>query len=277
MPGRKAAPTGCDPVEAARSQIPPQRESRSMIQPIDPIARIKSGDKLLTPGEVALFMRVDPKAVTRWAKAGKLVAVETLGGHRRYWESDVRAVLMNRLQRRPVEHVAAGMTVMYCGEPVTVIGVCGEYPRTVRLDLVDGYICAQIGESVAIVIGKHGQPVTAPPLTAEQALTRGVRLPVPQHVSGLAMPWLTAITTLPRLHWSLLESGDLSGQAHVAHRAYAARRTAVEKWAAFLGTPTHLMRPQSIHLETAGYYLGAYVRVWAQIRDLEPSMKAVAA
>ena len=38
---------------------------------------------LLTPGEVAVLFRVDPKTVTRWAQAGKLSAVRTLGGHRR--------------------------------------------------------------------------------------------------------------------------------------------------------------------------------------------------
>ena len=42
------------------------------------------GDELLTPSEVAALFRVDPKTVTRWAKAGKLTSIRTLGGHRRY-------------------------------------------------------------------------------------------------------------------------------------------------------------------------------------------------
>lgn len=50
-------------------------------------------DGLLTPGEVAALFRVDPKTVTRWAKAGKLEAIRTLGGHRRFRESEVRAHL----------------------------------------------------------------------------------------------------------------------------------------------------------------------------------------
>ncbi|MGH3423912.1 MAG: BldC family transcriptional regulator [Nocardioidaceae bacterium] len=50
-------------------------------------------DRLLTPGEVARLFRVDPKTVTRWANAGKLPSVRTLGGHRRFHESDVRALL----------------------------------------------------------------------------------------------------------------------------------------------------------------------------------------
>jgi excisionase family DNA binding protein len=53
----------------------------------------KSGEKLLTPAEVAALFRVDPKTVTRWAKAGKLSSIRTLGGHRRYWENEVRGLL----------------------------------------------------------------------------------------------------------------------------------------------------------------------------------------
>ena len=48
---------------------------------------------LLTPAEVAALFRVDPKTVTRWAKAGKLTSIRTLGGHRRYKDSEVKALL----------------------------------------------------------------------------------------------------------------------------------------------------------------------------------------
>jgi len=48
---------------------------------------------LLTPAEVAKMFRVDPKTVTRWAKAGKLTAIRTVGGHRRYRRSEVQALL----------------------------------------------------------------------------------------------------------------------------------------------------------------------------------------
>jgi len=50
-------------------------------------------ETLLTPAEVAEMFRVDPKTVTRWAKAGKLTSIRTLGGHRRYREAEVRALL----------------------------------------------------------------------------------------------------------------------------------------------------------------------------------------
>ncbi len=48
---------------------------------------------LLTPSEVADLFGVGPKTVARWSKAGKLPAQLTVGGHRRYRESDVRALL----------------------------------------------------------------------------------------------------------------------------------------------------------------------------------------
>lgn len=50
-------------------------------------------DRLLTPGEVAALFRVDPKTVTRWAAAGKIARIRTPGGHSRFRESEVRALL----------------------------------------------------------------------------------------------------------------------------------------------------------------------------------------
>lgn len=49
-------------------------------------------DALLTPAEVASMFRVTPKTVTRWAEAGKLPVVRTLGGHRRFPARDVLAL-----------------------------------------------------------------------------------------------------------------------------------------------------------------------------------------
>ncbi|QWC85963.1 BldC family transcriptional regulator [Nocardioidaceae bacterium] len=56
-------------------------------------SRPSETEALLTPAEVAAMFRVDPKTVTRWAKAGKLSSIRTLGGHRRYRESEVRKLL----------------------------------------------------------------------------------------------------------------------------------------------------------------------------------------
>ncbi len=55
--------------------------------------RPREQEVLLTPAEVAALFRVDPKTVTRWAKAGKLTAFRTLGGHRRYRQSEVQSLL----------------------------------------------------------------------------------------------------------------------------------------------------------------------------------------
>ena len=65
-------------------------------------ARPSESEALLTPAEVAAMFRVDPKTVTRWAKAGKLSSIRTLGGHRRYRESEVRELLAGMMptQRR---------------------------------------------------------------------------------------------------------------------------------------------------------------------------------
>lgn len=72
-------------------------------------------ERLLTPAETAAIWRVDVKTVSRWAKAGKLPAIRTLGGHRRYRESDVQA-LLNGMDTRPgavtvtcaARHILAG-------------------------------------------------------------------------------------------------------------------------------------------------------------------------
>ena len=50
-------------------------------------------ETLLTPSEVAAMFRVNPKTVTRWARAGKISAIRTLGGHRRFRASEIRQFL----------------------------------------------------------------------------------------------------------------------------------------------------------------------------------------
>ena len=65
-------------------------------------------ESLLTPAEVAALYRVDPKTVTRWAKAGRLTSIRTPGGHRRYRETEVRA-LMKSSQEDPLSAPAAAL------------------------------------------------------------------------------------------------------------------------------------------------------------------------
>ena len=52
--------------------------------------------QLLTPSEVAALFRVDPKTVSRWAATGKLSAVRTLGGHRRFRADEVYGLLQGQ-------------------------------------------------------------------------------------------------------------------------------------------------------------------------------------
>ena len=53
-------------------------------------------DRLLTTHQVAEMFRVDPKTVARWASNGWIGSIRTPGGHRRFRESEVRALLAER-------------------------------------------------------------------------------------------------------------------------------------------------------------------------------------
>ena len=46
-------------------------------------------DPLLTPAEVAAMFGVSPKTISRWSRRGKITAVLTLGGHRRFRASEI--------------------------------------------------------------------------------------------------------------------------------------------------------------------------------------------
>jgi excisionase family DNA binding protein len=63
-------------------------------------AKMPEAEPLLTSAEVATIFRVDPKTVTRWAKAGKITSIRTLGGHRRYRDTEIRALLAGIPQSR---------------------------------------------------------------------------------------------------------------------------------------------------------------------------------
>ena len=66
-----------------------------------------NNERLLTPGEVASLFRVDPKTVTRWAASGRITSIRTPGGHRRFRESEVRALLRGDHEVAPQGHPAA--------------------------------------------------------------------------------------------------------------------------------------------------------------------------
>jgi excisionase family DNA binding protein len=60
-----------------------------------PVASQSSGstERYLRGAEVAELLQVSAKTVARWAKDGKLPYMRTLGGHRRYPEPSIRALV----------------------------------------------------------------------------------------------------------------------------------------------------------------------------------------
>ena len=49
--------------------------------------------RYLRTAQVAELLHVSPKTVSRWAQEGRLPYLRTLGGHRRYPEREIRALL----------------------------------------------------------------------------------------------------------------------------------------------------------------------------------------
>jgi excisionase family DNA binding protein len=57
----------------------------------------------LRAAEVAELLHVTPKTVSRWAHEGKLPCLRTLGGHRRYPEREIRALIERLSVQEPVQ------------------------------------------------------------------------------------------------------------------------------------------------------------------------------
>jgi excisionase family DNA binding protein len=68
-------------------------ECHEPLKGLNTMAEATPRDDLLTPAEVAALFRVNPKTVTRWARAGKITAIRTLGGHRRFRASEIKRCL----------------------------------------------------------------------------------------------------------------------------------------------------------------------------------------
>jgi excisionase family DNA binding protein len=49
--------------------------------------------RYLRTAQVAELLHVAPKTVSRWAQEGRLPYLRTLGGHRRYPDAEIRALL----------------------------------------------------------------------------------------------------------------------------------------------------------------------------------------
>jgi excisionase family DNA binding protein len=57
-------------------------------------------DRLLTPAEAAAELGVGVRALSVWESAGKIPAVKTPGGHRRYRPADVARLKRKRERAR---------------------------------------------------------------------------------------------------------------------------------------------------------------------------------
>ena len=54
-------------------------------------------EQLLRPGQVAALFQVSRRTIGDWARAGKLDAIITPGGHRRFRATQVRALLESQM------------------------------------------------------------------------------------------------------------------------------------------------------------------------------------
>jgi excisionase family DNA binding protein len=77
--------------------------------------------EMLSPAEVAQVFRVDPKTVTRWAKAGKLTWTKTLGGQRRYYKAEVDALLNGHATDDSDEAHDGPMAVPYAEDGAVIL------------------------------------------------------------------------------------------------------------------------------------------------------------
>ena len=77
-----SAPRAPDPFAGHRAVSPCWRPpARKVLRPeLESPVIVQNPERLLTPGEVALLFRVDPKTVTRWASAGRIGSIRTPGG-----------------------------------------------------------------------------------------------------------------------------------------------------------------------------------------------------
>lgn len=53
---------------------------------------VNEPDVLMKPAEVARIFDVHTKTVCKWANAGNLTVIRTMGGHRRYLRAEVMAL-----------------------------------------------------------------------------------------------------------------------------------------------------------------------------------------
>lgn len=108
--------------------------------------------ELMTPAEVARLFRVDPATVARWATSGQLRCVRTVGGHRRFFRSEIERVL--RGDRAPADRPELDGY----GHTITVEKADRELCEAARLPL------DHVGEQVVVerTDGRIGKVVIPP-------------------------------------------------------------------------------------------------------------------
>jgi excisionase family DNA binding protein len=75
------------------------------------VPRDESEERWLTINEACALLGVDQTTLRRWSDAGRIPVFRTVGGHRRYAESDIRAMIDNgRQTARPSVPVSAART-----------------------------------------------------------------------------------------------------------------------------------------------------------------------
>ena len=103
-------PAGVTPeeaVELARQHSPHLFADSKPEAPASAAVRRAEVEPLLTPAECAEKFRVDVKTTVRWAQAGKLHTIRTPGGHRRFFENEVNALLRGETWELPAEYANA--------------------------------------------------------------------------------------------------------------------------------------------------------------------------
>jgi predicted site-specific integrase-resolvase len=83
------------------------------------VAEVPEDDRMLTPAEAIAELKVGERALRRLEAQGKIRAVRTLGGHRRYQEKSVRAVLRER-ENPPETLTVAEVAVLFAVAPTAV-------------------------------------------------------------------------------------------------------------------------------------------------------------
>lgn len=83
-----------------------------------PSPRVK---EFLSRCEVAALFRVSPNTVTRWADAGKLSYIRTLGGHRRYVRKDIEDLATMHAKEDNLQSVTFHVPSMYGDHHVTSV------------------------------------------------------------------------------------------------------------------------------------------------------------